>query len=90
MAAQLAADGVGNARLARLGGDDVVLALPELLADGMNRRQIQHIEAQVGDPRQEVDLILKRTVAVGFGGRRAREHRVPGAKSGPLAIDVQR
>ena len=45
----LGPDGPGAAGIARLGGQPVVASLPEADPDRVNRRQIQHVEPEVGD-----------------------------------------
>lgn len=90
VAAILAADSIRAARIigARLQG--IIAALAVRLADGMNRREIQHIEAHIAHIRQPLDHIAERAVAVLVIRRRAREQLIPTGKLGQLALDVHR
>src|SRR5207248_11584254 len=65
----------------------VVASFPEARADWMDRRQIDHVEAEVGDARQERGGFPERAAATWVGSRRAREHLVPRTEARPLAID---
>src|SRR5262249_1637749 len=87
VAALLGADGPGAADVAGLGGDDVVLALAELAADGVDGRQVEDVEAQRGDVGQAGLDVLEGAVAARLRGAGAREQLVPGAVAGLLAID---
>ena len=53
----------------------------------MDRRQIHHVEAQVGDGRQAAGCLSERRAARRVGPRRPRKHLVPGAGARALPID---
>ena len=82
MAAFRRADGPRAADVVGAGGQRVVLALAVDPADGVNRREVQHIEAHGGDARQPGLAVLERAVLAGNRAARAREHLVPGAEPG--------
>ena len=70
------APGIVRPRLQR-----VVAALAARVADRMDRRQVEHVEAELREPRQQ------RAHAV-EAAPRAREELVPGAEARELAVDV--
>src|SRR5690606_32433366 len=86
--ALLAADGPGTARVARLGHRVVVAALAMRDADGVDRRQVEHVEAHRRDVGEARLAVLQRAVAALLEGARSREHLVPGAEARALAVDV--
>ena len=77
------ADRVRRAGIVGAGGERVVAALAVLAPDRVDRREVQDVEAEVGDRR---DLLLDRLQAA----PRAREQLVPGAEPGAHAVDVER
>ncbi len=86
VAAFIRSDRPGDAGIVRgtLGG--VVGSLAERPADGMDRRQVEHVEAEVGDVWQAVDDVAKRPVTPGIGRCRPREQLVPGREAGELRL----
>ena len=92
VAALVRPDRPRTARRIRAGVGHVVRALAERAADGMDRRQVQHVEAHAGDVRQAGDHVAQRAVATRIGRGGAREQLVPGREPGPLAVhhDAQR
>ena len=75
------ADGVWNARFARLAGHGVVAAFAIREADRMDRREINHVEShrlRVIDSRQ---AIAKGRTPVAAALRRAREKFIPGRRA---------
>ena len=83
-----AADGVRAARVARLGRECVVAAFAVLHANGMDGREVQHVEAHVADHRQAFMHIVERAVALGVVSDRAWEQLVPAGKLGCRAVDI--
>ena len=73
-----------------LGADGVVGALAVGLADGMDRRQIQHVESHLGDLGQACGHVAQRAVPARFRRAGAREQLVPGGVARALAIHGQR
>ena len=55
----------------------VVAALAEAPPDGMDRREVDDVEAHRGDGGQPVDAVLEGAVPAGDAPLRAREHLVP-------------
>ena len=90
VAALPAADRVEAAGIVRAGLERIVLALAVGLADRMDRRQIEHVEAERGDLRHPRDAIVERAVLARHRALAARHHFVPGAGAGARAVDDQR
>src|SRR5439155_4406911 len=87
--------GSDRPRAARIGArrhQAVVAPLPEALADWVNRREVDHVEAEVGDIAEMRRGVAKCSAPVGFMARRSGKHLVPRAKARTLAIhpDPQR
>ncbi len=82
MAALLAADRPRAARVAGLGDERVVPPLAVRDADRVDGREVDHVEAELGELRQHVGHALE--AAPG-----AREQLVPAAESRALAVDVE-
>ena len=76
-----AADGPGAAGLAAAGGGRVVATLAVGAADRVDRRQVDHVEAQLREPRQLQPHPRE-------AAERAREELVPRPHAGPLAVHV--
>ena len=78
-------------RAARIVGarrQGVVGSLTERFADGVDRREVQHVETHVADGRQASDGVAERAV-VGFRiGHRTRKQFVPAREHGFAAIDL--
>src|SRR5207245_5300188 len=72
-------DRVGAAGIARLGAQRIVDALAIDAADRMDRREIDDVEAQLGELRQSRDAVIERSMAARDRGLAARKHLVPGA-----------
>ncbi|KAI3480411.1 hypothetical protein L1887_57425 [Cichorium endivia] len=89
VAAVRAADGVGAAGIVRPGLQGIVAALAELAADGVDRREIEDVEAHVADHRQACVNIVEGAVAAGIVGDRARKQLVPAGERGALALHVE-
>ena len=79
VAALFRADGPGAPGVTRASKQRVVLPLAETVADGVDRWDVQDIEAQVG---QAGDLRGRTPQAA----KAAREQLVPGADGSPLAV----
>ena len=77
------ADRVRRAGIVRAGDERVVAALAVLAADRVDRREVEDVEAELGDRR---DLLLDRLQAA----PRAREQLVPGAEARAHAVDLDR
>ena len=84
------ADGVEAAGIAGLGAQRVVAALAVGAADRMDRREIEHVEAERRDLRQPGDAIVERAVPARHLALAARHHLVPGAGARERAIHDQR
>jgi len=84
-----AADAPRTAHVVGSGFERVVATFAERAADRVDRRQIQHVEAQALHILESVSEILERAV---FSGRspRPRKHLIPRAEPGLLAIDPDR
>ena len=74
----------------RTGLERVVRALAERAPDGVDRRQVEDVEAEVGDVRQARDDVAERAVAAGLRRGGAREELVPGREAGVRRIDRHR
>src|SRR5437899_12518468 len=70
-----AADGIGAAGIIGAGREGVVAALAVGRADGMDRREIEDVEAHVADARQGPDDVVERA-------ERTRKELVPARKLG--------
>ena len=79
------ADGPRAARVVGLGGQGVVLALPEARPDGVDGWQVDDVEAHGGHGREPVGGALEAV----FGGVGAGEELVPGADGGPFPVDPE-
>ena len=84
------ADRIGAAGIAGLGRQRVVAALAVGAADRMDRRQIEHVEAERRDLGQPTDAIVERAVAAGNAALAARHHFVPGARACDRSVGDQR
>ncbi len=94
------ADGPGRADVPRRGHEGVVRALAVHLADRVDGRQVDHVEAERGDVVEMLGGVLERAVAgrargcglvTGqLGADGAGEELVPGAVERPLAVDPER
>ena len=89
VAALGAADGPRAAEVARLGLGVVVRALAERGADRVDRRQVEDVEAELGDVVEPLLDVLEGAVGA-LGAGRAREQLVPGREARPDAVDPQR
>ncbi|MNK84596.1 hypothetical protein D3C87_1044480 [compost metagenome] len=85
-----AADGVRAAHVARLGLEAVVAALAVRLADGVDRREVEHVEAHRTDGRQPADHVVEGAMAVLVAAFRAREQLVPAGEAGGEAVCLHR
>ena len=77
----LAADRPRAARIVRAGGERVVPSLAVRLPDRMNRRQVDDVEAELGELRQQRAHALE-------AAPRTREELVPRPEACELAVDV--
>src|SRR6185436_20620890 len=87
VAAGCRADRPGAARILRPGDERIVAPLPEAGPDWMDRRQIDDVETEIGDARQLGARVAEGAAPARIGAGRAREHLVPRAEAGALAID---
>src|SRR3546814_36833 len=76
----LRADGVGAARVALRGFQGIVAALAVDPADRVDRRQVEHIEAEVAQVGEPPDDIVEGAVPCRVARLRARQELVPGAE----------
>ena len=83
VAALGAADGVRRAGVVRAGDERVVAALALVDADRVDRQQVEHVEAVVGDLGHERLDGLQ-------AAPRAREQLIPGAEARLHAVDLER
>ena len=87
VSAGLIADRIRTAGIVRTSHERVVWALALGVADGMNGRHVQHVEAHAGDVRDARLGLAERGAARWVGALRAREDLVPGREAGFEAID---
>ena len=90
MAAFFGADGPGAADVAGFSDQRVVAALALVAADGVDGREIQHVEAHLGHIGQARFHVGKGAVPAGLVARRPREQLVPAGKARPLTVHLQR
>ena len=83
VAAALVADRVRAAGVAGLGDERVVAPLAVRVPDRVDGREVQDVEAELGQPRD----LLGRAAQAAPG---AREQLVPGAEAPALAVDLER
>ena len=83
VAAALVADRVRAAGVAGLGDERVVAPLAVRVPDRVDGREVQDVEAELGQPRD----LLGRAAQAAPG---AREQLVPGAEAAALAVDLER
>ena len=88
--ALLAADRVGAAEIAGRRRQRVVAALAVLLADRMDRREIEDVETHLADIGEAADHVVERAVAVRVAGLRARKQLVPARELGLRPLDLER
>jgi hypothetical protein len=84
------ADGPGHADVVGAGGEGVVGALAEGRADGVDGRQVDDVEAHVGDRLQPARGGAEGAVGAFGGALGAGEEFVPGAVQRPLPLHQQR
>src|SRR5229473_3259161 len=72
------ADGVGTPGIAVSDRDRIVAALAVSVADGVDRREIDHVESHRRDIRQARDAILEGAALARYAALAARHHLVPG------------
>ena len=88
------ADGVRAARIVFLGDETVVAALAVALADRMDGREVQHVEAHRADGGQTIDHVAERAVMRRGCARcvaeRSREQLVPRGEGRGAAFRVDR
>src|SRR5687767_1979540 len=90
VAAQLAADRPRTPRIIGSGHEGVVRTLSEGRSDGMNGREIDDVEAELGDPRQGALSVAEGAMALRVIRLRARKHLVPRGEAGALTVDGDR
>src|ERR1700752_4616417 len=83
VAALVRADGVGAARIVRAGPERVVAPLSIRLADRVNGRKVDDVEAHVADGRQTADDVVERPVTVWIAALGAGEEVVPTGEISP-------
>ena len=84
------ADGPRAADVVGLRDQRVVAALAVDAADGVDRREVEHVEAHGRDGGQAGFDIPEGSVPAGLGRRRPREQFVPGAEIRPFAFGQER
>src|SRR5579872_1725507 len=87
MAAGRIADRIRAARIARPGLERVVAPLAIGGADGMNGREIKHVESHRPDARQLGDHVAERAVLAVFALASGKQ-LVPAGEAGADALDV--
>lgn len=90
VAALLAADRIRAAGVAGLGTQGIVAALAMGAADGVDRREIENVEAHRGDLRQAPDHVVEGTVACRVAAFRAREQLVPTGEARQRSLHLHR
>src|ERR1700746_2693453 len=80
------ANSVRAAGIIRPGVGGVVAALAINPPDGMDWREIHHVEAHRSDCWQPCDYVIKRTVASDVATLRAREQLVPACETGSATL----
>ena len=83
MPARLRADAVGRAGIVGRRDERVVAPLAVRLPDRVDRRQVDDVEAQLGQPRELLLHAFEPTPG-------AREELVPGAEAAPHPVDLER
>jgi hypothetical protein len=83
------ADGIGAAHVARFGAKAVVAALAVRLADRVDRREVERVEAEVADVRQMRDHVVEGAVSAPLA-EGPREKLVPGTEHRALPVDPER
>src|SRR5262249_59655499 len=73
--------------VARLRGECIVAPLAPRAADGVDRRQVDDIEAHALHVRQPLEAIVERAVAAWHLALGARKKLVPGGEAGARAVD---
>src|ERR1700722_5123310 len=76
------ADGPGTAGVSGLKRSGIIFSLTVIAADGMDRREIQNVEAHFSDVGEASDAIAEGSGFGGIVGARAREHFIPRAEDG--------
>ena len=89
MAAFGRADGPGTALVVGPGDDAVVGAFAEGLADGVDGREVEDVEAHRGDLGEQEFDVGKGAVAGGVGRCGTGEELVPTGKAGAFAVDPE-
>jgi len=82
-----AADAPRAAHVVLSGGERVVAALAEGVADGVDRCQVKHVEAHAADVVEPVGEVGERAVTARLAAPGAGKHLVPGAAAGRGPID---
>src|SRR5579872_2308589 len=90
VAAFFRADGPRAADILRPRRNGIVLSLAESVPDGMDRREIDHIETERRNVGKARRAILERSVPSGLGRAGPGENLIPGGKLRLLAIDDHR
>ncbi|MNS47361.1 hypothetical protein D3C72_798880 [compost metagenome] len=90
VAALLATDRIGTARIIGACRQRVVRALAVTAPDRVDRREIQHIEAHVVDHRQPRMHVVESTVALRAVGDRTRKQFIPTGELRQLAFHIHR
>src|SRR5438093_8619781 len=70
----------------RTDDEGIVFALAVGAADGMDRREIEHIKAHSRHIRKACLTVLEGAVTPGLRSARAREHLIPGTEASALSI----
>ena len=83
-------DGIGAAGIGGAGRQGVVATLAVGGADGVDRREIEDVEAHFLDVGQAVDDVVEGPVAIDIAGLGAWEELVPGGKARRRAIHPDR
>src|SRR4051812_6668490 len=86
VASVLRPDRPRRAGIAGSGDEGIIPPLAERPPDRMNRRQVHHVEAEVGDRGEAAGCVGEGAATSRIGAGRAREHFIPRAEPGTFAV----
>ena len=89
VAAMFVADRIETPGVVGSSIERIVLALAIGAADGMDRRQVENVEAERGDLRHTRDAVVESAVLPHDRSLAARHHFIPGAGTSALALGQQ-
>src|SRR5215831_20546949 len=86
MAPLQSTDGPRTAKIPGISARRIIFPLPMSQSNGMNRREVQHVESHRRDVGQLGFAVFERAVLARLEAARARKHLVPGAEACLLSI----